>query len=246
MKKQVVQLACALGLIMSVQTAQGQVRGPVEIGFHGGAYLNDAAISGLNFNTGDFLMPKSTLGYSVGVRAKVPLGRNISLVPELNYSQRGAAISEGLNLDLFGVDVPLGAEVRSRVNYIDLPVKLQYEFGNGGVKGFVNAGPMVSYATSAKLETRLKTFIEIPIHTFNLDMGGNWANRVELSGVAGAGVSIPAGKGNLILEGQYIHGFTDVFETPIIDVGLQNRSFGFRIGYTIPIGGKSIGRIDKA
>ena len=231
--------------ILVASLSHAQINRDIQVGVHGGLHLTDATVRGLSIPGLDILSPRAAVGYQGGVHAIVPFAQNLSAVSELNYAQRGSTIKEGTSFNVFGVDVPLGVSATSRINYLEVPLKLRYDFGgeNGGLSGFVNAGPMVSYALSGKVQTRLNTFLEIPLKTFDLDMGGKWANRWQASAVVGAGVSIPAGNGSITLEGQYIHGLSDVFTTPLVDLGLRQNSYGFRIGYSVPIGGKK--RVDK-
>ena len=237
MKQVLKSFALGTGILMSAGVF-AQEKPPVAIGFHSGIFNSTGEITGLNLQTG-ILKPEHRPGYSGGVHARVPVSPNFSIVPEVNYSRRSFSVSEGITTDLFNLEIPIGLEAVTNVSYIELPLKMQYNFGGAKISGFVNAGPMLGYATHGSVETRIKSILEIPVHTFDLNMGGKMANRWVASGVVGAGVAVPMGKGSLLIEAQYIRGFSDVFNTPVIDLGIRQHTYRVRVGYSIPLGKKT-------
>lgn len=122
------------------QTAQAQTG--VKIGLKGG--LNIASYTGP-----DKQDTKSKYGFSVGATFNFGLSDNISLQPELLYSQKG------MKLDYTGEDNSDAAAFTSgkpsgtfgqTLSYIDVPVVLRYSMGGSDGKGlFFELGPQASF-----------------------------------------------------------------------------------------------------
>ena len=216
---------------------------PIEIGVKVGGQSSNAIGHGVNLGL-DILKPKSIYTPGVSVYADVPIGKGFYVTPEVGYRQKGFSISEQVSIPIFEIPVPIGAEMVTRMNYLDASTNLKYKFGNDRISGFLRAGPYVGYATSGKVDFRLNSLIDIKLATVDIDPAGNLYERFEYGATAGAGVEFQAGSGKFILEATYQRAFNDFTNVPVIDAGLQNQSFGLNVGFAIPIGGgknKSIG-----
>lgn len=206
-----------------------------EFGLRVGAQSSNAIGHGVNLGL-DILQPRAILTPSVSVYADIPLGSDFYISPEVGYRQKGFRIAEQIDIPIFEIPVPLGAEMVTRMNYIDAATNIKYKFGNEKVQGFIRGGPYAGYATGGQVDFRLNSLIDIKLTSVDIDPSGNLYERLEYGAVAGAGVEFNAGSGNFIMEATYQRAFNDFTNVPVIDAGLQNQSFGFSIGYSIPLG----------
>src|SRR4051812_12473322 len=113
-------LACALGSTLFAQDASFGLK----------AGLNVANLT--NSQGGE---RGSKLGFNAGALAHIHLSPTIALQPEIMYSGQGAkyTVSDG--------------EHELALNYINIPVQLQYMFANGFR---LQTGPQVGFLTSVK------------------------------------------------------------------------------------------------
>jgi hypothetical protein len=122
--KKIFLLAAGIAL---VSAANAQVK------FGAKAGLNLANVAGDVENT------KMKAGFNVGGFAKIGLTETLSLQPELVFSTQGAKMEfdeEGINYD-----------VKTNLNYINVPVLLQYNTTSGF---FAETGPQFGFLMSAK------------------------------------------------------------------------------------------------
>ena len=219
-------LTLAIG-IFSVSSAISQ---KAEFGIKGGLHLSDVSTSGLNLGL-NFLEPKMTAGYSAGLYAEVPVGQGLYFAPELNYVQKGFRIAEGVNVDLMGLPIPLGAEVVTRLNYVEMPLALKYKFGTGPVAGYLKAGPTLGYATNGVAITRVNSIIDFNVARTPLNLQGSLYNAFEVGAQVGAGAEFRAGNGKFFVDATFSHGFTDMLNEPVIDLRVKNMGLGLGVGY---------------
>ncbi|MEO6069772.1 MAG: porin family protein [Chitinophagaceae bacterium] len=78
---------------------------------------------------------KSRLGYHLGLIAHTHLSTQVALQPELQFSSQGA--KQNVN----------GQEYVYRMNYLNIPIMLQYMFDNGFR---LEAGPQIGFLINAK------------------------------------------------------------------------------------------------
>jgi Outer membrane protein beta-barrel domain len=167
----------------------------------------------------------------------IPVGKNFSIQPELAFTQKGFAVKESINVgeEFLGVDLNIGGRLALKTNYIEMPVLAKIKFGNdhNAARGYITFGPAVGYMADAGVVVRVLSIL--PIRS---DVGTGFFNQFEFSGIGGAGVEIPLGKGKMFIEGRYQHGFSRTLDTPVIALPVRNRTFGGSIGFSIPIRSK--------
>lgn len=118
-------LVFSAGILLAT-LAQAQ-KGDVHFGLKGGLNISNVTVSGDN-------SLNSKAGFYAGGLAHIHLSRTWALQPELMYSMQGAKDgSNKLNLD-----------------YINIPVQLQYMFDNGFR---LQTGPQVGLLMSAKAKS---------------------------------------------------------------------------------------------
>ena len=161
---------------------------------------------------------------------------NFSFQPEFGYTEKGFIAREGIDINLFGIDIPIGASAISEFKYIDIPLLGKYTFDLGKVNAYIIGGPSAGYATAAKLKTSVNVIIDINVSNSKLDLTKDLYNRWELAGIIGGGFEIPLQRGmNFLLEGRYQHGLSELMNDPIIDLQLKNKGFGLQIGFSIDL-----------
>jgi hypothetical protein len=175
------------------------------------------------------------VGFSGAFFAEVPITNGLSFQPELAFSQKGFSIRQDADAELFGFDLPIGVRANSRFDYLETPLLLKGKFGNEKVKGFVMAGPALGYATGGNLRTRSTGFIEFDLLNTSIDLDAINYERFEVSGIVGAGLSIDAGFGNIMLDARFQQGFTELYDIPFLAERVRNQGFAVNAGVAIPL-----------
>ncbi|MCB0586545.1 MAG: PorT family protein [Phaeodactylibacter sp.] len=212
-------------------TAQAQV----SIGLRGGYQMaNINTTDGLNALTPDF---KAIDGFSIGAVVEVPLGYGFHFQPELAYTRKGFSVQESTALELFNLPIPVGVEAISRFDYLEAPLLMKYKFGDGRVNAYVAAGPTFGYALDGQLITRANALLDIKLLDTDIDLNAINYERFEVGAALGGGVSFYTPFGQLFVDARYNHGFTQVYDIPVVDEKAKNKSFGINVGFMVPIGG---------
>lgn len=228
MKRIVLAGMVALGLV-AAQKSVAQV----QVGIRGGA--NWAFASKPEFMGS--LTPSFHLspGPTGAVFLEIPLSDYVSFRPEVAYVQKGFLVKEGLDLNLGGFNLPVGARIAYQSNTLELPLLAKINFSDGPVQPYLIAGPAVSYAMDGRVRTRATALIST--RPFDVDVNyGNMLNRWDVSAVGGLGLAMDAGAGKFFIEGRYTHGFTRQVQVPVVNVNVRNRGVAVSLGYSFPIG----------
>jgi hypothetical protein len=201
----------------------------ISVGVKVGANLADTRVNGLIQN----LAPEQTsyTGFTAGIVAEVPVLGSLSFRPELNYIQKGFTVAQTFDVNLIGVEMPLGVKARTRLNYIELPLLLKYNLGTDLAKAYFIGGPSIAYAANAELRPVASLLIDINLPHINIDLGNDIYQRFELSGVLGAGGEVKAGNGKVFADARYILGFTNMLNNPLVDLRIKNQGFNVSAGY---------------
>ena len=206
----------------------------VELGFRGGANFGTVSKP----STFDSFTPEFKLaaGPQGALFLNIPLSDYVSFRPEIAYVQKGFMMREGLNLNIGGIPLPLGARINFQTKNIELPLLAQIKLSDGAIQRYIIAGPSIGYAFDSKVRTRAEAlFVSKPIY-LDVPMGGVM-QRWDFSAVGGLGLAAPVGAGKLILEGRYTHGFTRQVNVPVVQLPVRNRGVSVSLGYSFPIGG---------
>jgi hypothetical protein len=166
----------------------------------------------------------SRTGFIGGGFANFQLGETFFLQPELLYAQKGAK-------DAFdGIDSTI------KLDYLQIPVLLGAAFGigDGGITPRVFAGPQVGFELSCNVSAEIEGIsasadcTEAEIETKSVDFGL----------VFGAGLGIPVGGFEIVIDGRYDLGLTNVDDSDsTFDVSAKNRAWEFMAGVGFPVGG---------
>ncbi|MDX1479652.1 MAG: porin family protein [Saprospiraceae bacterium] len=230
--KQINAFIIGMALVLAVQTSHAQHASGAEFGIKAGVQMSDIAVSGLDLGF-NLLDPQMTPGITAGLYAEVPMGQGWYFAPEFNYTQKGFKVYEGINVDVFGANVPIGAEAITKLHYLEAPLALKYKFGNGAVNGYLKAGPTVGYALSGTVITRINSFLDFDIARIPIDLQGSMYNALEVGGLAGVGFEVRSGSGKFFADLTYQHGFTDLINEPVVDIRVKNQAVGLGVGYAL-------------
>ena len=228
MKRIVLAGVAALGLLVA-QTSSAQVQVGIRGGGNWGFVSKPAFLGSLT----PALYP--SVGPTGAIFLDIPLSNRVSFRPEVSYVQRGFLIKEGLNLNLGGFNLPLGARVAYQSQNLEVPLLLKVNLANGPVQPYIIAGPSVSYAVDGRIRTRATALFSTRPYDVDLNYGG-MLNRWDVSAVGGLGLAFDAGAGKFFIEGRYTQGFTRQVQVPVVNVNVRNQGIAASIGYSFPIG----------
>lgn len=188
------------------------------------AGVNLSTITGKNSLNDKKLLP----GFNVGAVANIGINGIFSIQPELSFSQQGYRFGGTI------LDAP--ATVTQTFNYINLPVLAKATFGEGNVRGYVNAGPYLGYMTGGKNTVAF----EDSKSSEKIDFANqSELNRLDFGIAAGGGALFKAGRGDLMLDVRYQVGLTTVSDDVIFEAGRDTNSvLGVSVGYLFPLGTK--------
>jgi len=205
-----------------------------SIGIRGGiTYSNVPEPSAISGIVPDF---KFITGKSFAVVADIGINNQFSFQPELAYTEKGFAIREGFDVNLFEVPIPLGVKAITKVNYIEAPLLAKYKFGNEKVGAYLMAGPTLGYATGGRFQTKAQILIDINLIDRKLDLDNLGYERFEVGGTVGAGVNFNTNNGgSFFIDARYTKGFTNVYDVPVVDLKLKNQGIGVSVGYMMPL-----------
>jgi len=176
--------------------------------------------------------PKSYTSFLVGAFAEIPINKNFSFQPELQFIKRGFTVNEGTSFNVFDLDIPIGAKATTSINYIEAPLLAKAKIGNGLTNFYALAGPSIGYATSAKIQPKVTLLLDFNLPEVNIDLSNDMYNRTELAGVIGAGVEHNIQTGKLFADLRYNHSFTNIINDPIVDLSVKNSGVQIAMGYT--------------
>ena len=159
--------------------------------------------------------------FTGGAFANFQLGETFFVQPEILYAPKGAKESEA------------GAEATFELDYLEIPVLFGAEFPIGeGLTPRVFAGPEVAFEIGCQV-TGEEGGVSA---SFDCEDLGLETKSVDFGLVFGAGVGIPLGGFELILDGRYDLGLTNIDDSGE-EGSVKNRAWQFMAGVGFPVGG---------
>lgn len=203
-----------------------------SVGLRGGAYTGTVSKPELFTTiTPDF---RWSPALNLAIFAERELSENVAIRSELALVQKGFMMKEGTTMNVGKVPVRLGVSSAYRVSYVEAPVLLKLAAGNELAKVYAIVGPSVGYAADARIITRPHALIDFrPIRT-DISMDAIGYQRFELSGIAGAGISLKAGAGEIMAEARYQQGFSRLLDVPVVQANVRNQGVSVSVGYKLP------------
>ena len=198
-----------------------------SVGIKSSVQFSTVGVEGINTS---FVEKGTNEGFDITIFGTIPVTDNFSFQPEISYNEKGFEVGQGVDINLFNVNLPIGVSAVTEINYVQAPLLGRYEISGqkGGVYFLV--GPSIALATKANLKTKLNSIIDINLTNTELDISNENYNRFEFAGQLGTGAFLNVGAAKLFAEVKYHHGFTDLLADPILDIRLKNRAFGIGAG----------------
>lgn len=218
-----------LALVSSFAFAQ------TSIGFRGGyGSSNLRADSELDI-VADQFDNASTMSF--GVFADIPLGNVLSFRPGLELNRRGTSLIIEGDQEIFGINIPLGAQAKTRFSYVDLPLLLQATLPTeGAVKPYAFAGGSLGYATGGNIRTTATAIIEFNLMTSSIDLDAINYERFHAAAVGGLGVQFDlAPTFSAFVEGRFEQSLTQPYDVPVVaaQTGFKNANFGAGVAFKL-------------
>lgn len=170
-----------------------------------------------------------------GAIAEFGISNGFAIQTEANYSKKGFVIDEGIPLELANIPLPVGVNVRTDLNYIDIPVLAKYNFGNEKVGGYVTAGPTMSFASGGRFRTAANFIIDFNVVDQKFDFDDLNISKFDIGASIGAGGTVNLGATKLFIDARYTHGFNKLDNIPVIDLDFRNKNFALTTGFLIPL-----------
>ncbi len=201
--------------------------------FYGGATVGlvvtdakaDASISILDSEL------QSRTSFNYGLMAEYFFANNFSLRSKLLFTNRGFQYQQNTNLDVFGIDIPIGAKAELDINQIEVPLLIQYNYGLKNIDLFINAGPSISYTTAAKLRTKATLLFDFNVSETDISLDADYIDRTDFNLNIGLGMAINTDSGRFLAEGSFGHALNSTIGETFIDTELRNKFFSFNVGY---------------
>lgn len=198
-----------------------------SIGVKGGVHFADVRVEGI----ADQYLPEPQVyeGFTIGTFAEIPMLNGFSFRPEINFIQKGFQAME--DFPITDIDLPVGAGMKTRLNYMEVPLLFKYTSGNQIAKWYVVAGPSISYATEGNVRPVVRAIIDFTLPAQELNLDNDLYRRWDAALTGGIGGEIKAGPGKIFSDVRYSYGLANVLNNPIVDVKVKNQGFTLSAGY---------------
>lgn len=219
--------------LLMLLAAFGPLQAQIAIGVRGGGNLSTAHVT----ETLDQLTPdfRYAPGFTAGIVSEINFGPYFALQPELNFVQKGFRFEESVNIPIGRFDIPAGVEAQIRTNYLEVPLLAKLKLGNELVQGYLAVGPSVGYALNGRLITRPRLLVEFdPIKT-DLNLDNLDYERFEVSATGVLGVQVNLNGVKLFADARYTHGFTELYNFPVVNEKIKNRNLALGAGLMIDL-----------
>jgi hypothetical protein len=158
-----------------------------------------------------------------GLIGNVGFSELLSLQFEVLYEQKGE--------DYKMTFMDITEKVKLSMDYLTLPVLLEFSHDFGNFRLFGGLGPYIGYALGGK--------IKVADSTMKIEFGKNNFNRFDVGASVNLGGGLKVGNGHIFLDLRYNYGFMDIYQPETKPDGYKthcNRNFVASIGYIIPLG----------
>ncbi len=187
-----------------------------HFGFHGGADFYAGKVTYGNVSVTYDLKP----GFTGGVFYSIPLNKDFSIAPGLDFVQKGGKINTRLLEN--GEPVAEGSSTLS-LNYLQLPVNVMFKFK----RLFIGAGPVLGLGINGKE----KDMFDSSITTGKINFGNSETDDLKpfefgLNMLAGYKLS-----NGLFINAMFNLGLNNIAPNAQSDAKFHNKGFALRIGY---------------
>lgn len=173
-----------------------------QFGAKVGLNLSDQKFTGkkefADLNGGDW---KMLPGFTLGFIGEIPLASFLEIRLESIFASQGRQYVTKVDGDNW--------EKNSIVyGYVQFPVLLKGQFGNGNVRGFVNVGPQFSVGVIGLYRDKFKTDGERDSETETFNFKEENLKRFDMGLDGGIGIELK--ESGFEIEVRYYQGFTDI------------------------------------
>ncbi|MCW3120734.1 MAG: hypothetical protein JWQ38_226 [Flavipsychrobacter sp.] len=208
------QLLTALSIIALSGAAQAQVSFAPELGLNISQYrMSYAGIS-----------PSldARFGLRLGGVADIGFNDNWSVQPGLFYVMNGFNYTE--TIPFFGT-----AELKEKINTIEIPVNVMYKFGDpGGNRFFIGAGPIIGMNIGGQQEASFAGLSTSQSLKIGSDSTNSDLKMLDIGVGINLGYELSSG---LFFRGRYQMGLSNVAPGGDADNYLKSAGYGVSIGY---------------
>lgn len=214
MLKKIIFLCCGTCLSAIALHAQvGDQRNQWALGINGGVSLNQVLFTP---NIRQHYLVAPSFGFTARYTSERYYGLICAIQMEANYWRAG------WREDVLSSNaLPLSDTYQRNVDYLQIPIMANLGLGaeNRGFKGFLLAGPQLSYAISDN-EVRSNSWTTHVVDGVTLpdrangvvaQYGKDIENRLDYGIVAGLGAELTTSVGHFILDARYYYGLSDMF-----------------------------------
>lgn len=209
----------AIGTLLAANFTFAQTTNPVKFGVKAGANLANLSGSGVTSNDPKF-------GAYGGIFVNIPINSQFKLQPEVLYSMQGTKWTTKTPNFLPQMDLTIINDIK--LDYINIPVVVQYEFG----KGFYGEmGPQFGFLMSAKSKNENIIVDRNPAPPITTSTSTttdikSFLKKADFSGVIGGGYKMTNG---LSVDARYAIGFVDIDNSSTVQA--KNSVFSLGLGY---------------
>ena len=191
----------------------------------------------------------SAFGLNIGVASNIKIIKGISVAPEIIFSQKGYKYASSGEFEMMGQKVQYSEEETFTSNYLEVPLLLRGTFGSV-VKGYVNAGPTLSYWLNGRYIGNWTGSSGSDIQTINYDLKVKFveeydkiktedfvevsrehANRYEMGASIGGGVMLPLAGSSLMVDARYTFAWKDIYNEMKENEKARNKMISLSVAY---------------
>lgn len=172
--------------------------------------------------------------YTAGIAYERAMSNRLVLMTGLQYASRGFGAREDFNVNVFGLDLPVGAQIETRLDYIEVPLIAKYNLVEKGVTPYIKAGASTGYAFNGKITPKINALLTWSLPAIQINLNNDMYNRVDVSALVGAGVSIPIQEiGSIHFDLTYRHSLNDMFQDNITNIKIKSHGLSAGVGFTM-------------
>ena len=202
-----------------------------ELGVKQGVTISNATIEGI----GSTFQPNKSaiIGYSIGMDAVINFDRYFSVVTGIGYEQRGFDARYAADLTILDIDIPVGATLKTRVHYIEVPLglKVVLPLKESKLKPYLAGGVKFGYGHSGDTRLVANLLIDINVATQPINMQSSNVQRLDVSPFGAIGLEIPYKSGAFALEFAYEQAIQSFLKDTVIDVQFRHFAYSPSISY---------------
>lgn len=172
-----------------------------------------------------------------GVAVELPLNEFLSFRPGLELNRRGTSLRLTEGIGVFGFDLPLGAEAKTRFTYVDVPLQLKATLpGQGKLRPYAFGGATLGYATGGNIRTTAQAIVEFNLMTTDIDLDAINYERFHAALAGGLGLDLRLSERfGAFVEGRFEQSLTQPYDVPVAAARTGFKAFNFGAGVSFAL-----------